>query len=105
MNLTELQKKLTTAARMQAPDDRVPYAFEKRIMAQIAARVATRVVLDRWNAWGNSLWSAAASCVAVAIVCAGISLLAPQTSDNNNDLSQDFANTLLASADQADTTP
>jgi len=100
MNLIELQKKLTTAARLQKPDDRVPYAFEKRIMAQIAVRA-----VDGWTAWGNSLWRAAASCVAIAIVCGGISLLSQQTSDNNNDLSQDFENTLLASADQADPAP
>jgi hypothetical protein len=61
--------------------------------------------VDSWSAWGNSLWRAAASCVAIAIVCAGISLYAPQSSDNNNDLSQDFENTLLASADLADPAP
>jgi hypothetical protein len=101
MNLIELQKKLTAAARLRPPDDRVPYAFEKRVMAHIAFRT----LADHWVVWGNSLWRAAASCVAVAIVCGGISLFAPQATDNGNDLSQDFENTLLASADQADTTP
>jgi hypothetical protein len=101
MNLNELEKKLTAAARLQAPDDRVPYAFEKRIMAHIASRPQP----DRWMVWGNSLWRAAASCVAVAVVCGGLSLLAPVAPDNGTDLSQDFENTLLASADQADTAP
>lgn len=101
MNLNDLEKKLTAAARLQKPDDRVPYAFEKRIMAHITSRPRP----DRWTVWGNSLWRAAASCVAVAVVCAGISFFSQTTSDNSTNLTQDFENTLLASADQADTTP
>ena len=64
MNLAELQKKLIAAARLNPPDDRVPYAFEKRIMALIAARTGA----DRWVFWTRGLWRAAASCVAVAVV-------------------------------------
>jgi anti-sigma-K factor RskA len=101
MNLIELQKKLTAAARLQAPDDRVPYAFEKRVMALLAARG----VADKWVFWSRGLWRAAASCVAVAVVCGAVSLLTPAASDNGNDLSQDFENTLLASVDQGDAAP
>ena len=101
MNLNELERKLTAAARLQKPDDRVPYAFEKRIMAHITSRPLP----DRWTVWGNSLWRAAVSCVAVALVCGGISLFSQTTTDNSTNLTQDFENTLLASADQADTTP
>jgi hypothetical protein len=43
--------------------------------------------------------------VAVAVVCGAVSLFLPATSDNGNDLSQDFENTLLASVDQSDVTP
>jgi hypothetical protein len=98
MNLAELQKKLTAAARLQKPDERVPYAFEKRITALIAARAAA----DRLTVWTSGLWRAALSCVAVAIVFGAISLFTPSTADNSKDLSQDFENTLLASADQPD---
>jgi anti-sigma-K factor RskA len=101
MNLVELQKKLIAAARAQAPDDRVPYTFEKRIMAQIAARG----VADRWAFWTQGLWRAAVSCVAVAVVFGAVAFFTPATSENSNDLSQDFENTLLASLDQGDTTP
>lgn len=101
MNLAELQKKLTTAARLQKPDDRVPYAFEHRVMALIASR--SRV--DHWVFWTRSVWRAAASCVAVAVVCGAVSLFTPATTENGNDLSQDFENTLLASVDQGDSTP
>ena len=38
MNLAELERKLIAAARANPPSDRVPYAFEKRIMARLAAR-------------------------------------------------------------------
>lgn len=101
MNLAELQKKLIVAARLNPPDERVPYAFEKRITALVAARFAA----DRWVFWTRGLWRAAASCVAVAIVCGLVSLFMPATTDNSKDLSQDFENTLLASVDQADVAP
>lgn len=101
MSIAELQHKLTAAARLQKPDHRVPYAFEKRIMALIAERAAA----SRHALWVRGLWRAAVSCVALAAVCGAVFLLAPSTTDNNNDLSQDFENTLLASVDQADSAP
>ena len=98
MNLAELQKKLTAAARLQKPDDRVPYVFEKRIMALIAERaVASGRML-----WARGLWRAAVSCVVVAMVCGTVALFTPDSYDGGNDLSQDFENTLLASVDQDD---
>jgi len=98
MNLAKLQEKLIGAARLQSPDERVPYAFEKRITALIAARANT----DRWASWAHGLWRAAASCVAVAVVFGAVALISPPTPDNSNDLSQDFENTLLASVDLPD---
>lgn len=95
MNLAELQKKLTAAARQQPPDDRVPYAFEKRVMALIAARSAAA----RRDFWARGLWRAAISCVALAVVFGSVSMFVPEVTDNRNDLSQDLENTLLASAD------
>ena len=101
MNIAELQQKLTAAARLQTPDDRVPYAFEKRIMAL----VAERAVDSGRRIWARGLWRAAVSCVALAALCGTVSFFTPAAADNNNDLSQDFENTLLASVDQADTAP
>ena len=98
MNLDELQKKLTAAARLQAPDDRVPYKFEKRIMALIAERA----VVSGRLLWARGLWRAAVSCVVLALVCGTVALFTPDTHDSGNDLSQDFENTLLASADVDD---
>ena len=98
MNLTELEKKLIAAARRNTPDERVPYAFEKRIMALIAARAGA----DQWGFWARGLWRAAASCMALAVVIGAVSLFMPALTDSGNDLSQDFENTLLASVDLPD---
>jgi len=101
MNLEELEKKLVAAARLKPADERVPYAFEKRITALIAARAGA----DHWVFWARGLWRAAASCVAVTVVFGTLSLFLPAAPDNGNDLSQDFENTLLASADVPDNSP
>jgi len=101
MNIADLQQQLIAVARKQDPDERVPYAFEKRIMALIAERkaVAGRIL------WARGLWRAAVTCVALAVVCGAVSFFTPSAADNSNDLSQDLENTLLASVDQPDTTP
>ena len=98
MNLSELQAKLVAAARLQKPDDRVPYAFEKRIMAQLAARAG----VDRWVFWARGMWRMAALCVTVTVAFGAVSLSLPSTSAHGPDLSQDFENTLLASVDSPD---
>jgi hypothetical protein len=98
MNLVELQKKLTNAARLQPADERVPYAFEKRIMAVLAARSAGNPAVF----WARGLWRAAISCVILAVLLGAISLMSPASSRDNQDLSQDFENTLLASVDQGE---
>lgn len=100
MSLAELQQKLTAAARLEQPDPRVPYAFEKRILALVAERTAAGRVL-----WARGFWRAAVSCMALAAVCGAVSFFTPAATDNSNDLSQDFENTLLASVDQPDTAP
>ena len=101
MNLELLQQKLIAGARSQAPDDRVPYAFEKRIMAHLAARSSA----EQWlYFWTRGLWRAAGACVAVAVMLGALSLFTPAPADNGNDLSQEFENTLLASVDPGDAT-
>jgi anti-sigma-K factor RskA len=74
MNLAPLHDKLIAAAKRDAPGDRVPYAFEKRIMARIAALP----VPDPWALWGGALWRAAGACVAVMVVAGALSLTLPQ---------------------------
>ena len=96
MNLSELERKLIAAARANPPSDRVPYAFEKRITALLAAQPA----VDGWALWARALWRAAAPCVAIMLLLGAWSLLAPQHSAPANDLSQDLEQTLLAAVDQ-----
>ena len=97
MNLAELHKKLIAAARMNAPGDGVPYAFEKRVMALLASRTAT----DNPALWARGLWRAAAPCVAIALLAGVWVLFNPMSGTNIEDLSQNFENTLLAQVDQA----
>lgn len=98
MNLAELQKKLIAAAKTEVLDDRVPYAFEKRVTALLASRVAPQNL----DLWVRGLWRAAISCVAVAMLCGAWALFTPSATTSSGDLSQNFENTLLASVDQGD---
>ncbi len=96
MNPAELQKKLIAAARANPPGDGVPYAFEKRVMALLAARTLnTNPVL-----WVRGLWRAAVSCLAIALMLGAWAFFNPTTTANAGDLSQNFENTLLAAVDQ-----
>ena len=96
-----MQRKLIAAARADTPGGRVPYAFEKRVMALLASRIAPQNL----ELWVRGLWRAAVSCVAVALLCGAWALLTPAITPGSTDLSQDFENTLLASVDQGDQTP
>jgi hypothetical protein len=98
MNIAELQKKLLAAARANPPGDRVPYAFEKRVTALLAARTAT----DPLALWVRGLWRAAVSCMAIALLLGAWAFFNPTASTKADDLSQNFENTLLASVDQND---
>ena len=96
MNLEDLQRKLLAAARANPPSNRVPLAFEKRIMARLPARPG----LDEWALWARALWRAAAPCVAIMLLLSAWSFFTPKATAPANDLSQEFENTLLAAVDQ-----
>jgi hypothetical protein len=98
MNIAELHKKLLAAARANSPGDHVPYAFEKRVTALLAARVATEPLA----LWVRGLWRAAVSCAAIALLLGVWAFFNPKASSNATDLSQNFETTLLASVDQTD---
>ncbi|HEX3626349.1 MAG TPA: hypothetical protein VH280_13095 [Verrucomicrobiae bacterium] len=97
MNVTELQRKLIAAARAKAPDDRVPYAFEKRVLALIPGMNPSNDVA----LWVRGLWQAAASCVVIAVLCGAWAFFSPGN-NSGDDLSQNLETTLLASVDQGD---
>jgi hypothetical protein len=96
MKLVELEKKLIAAARANPPSDHVPLAFEKRIMALIAAHP----IYDRWAAWAKGLWYAAAPCVAVMLLLSAWAFFRPAQQNPSVDLAQQLDNTLLAAVDQ-----
>ena len=102
MKLDQIQRKLVAVARAHRPSDRVPYAFEQRVMAQIRALP----VLDEWAQWARALWNAAAPCVAIMVLLSAWSLFDPANPPANpvqpiatTDLSQDLEHTVLAAAD------
>ena len=84
MKMRELHEKLIAAARKMPADDRVPYAFEKRIMARILAGLRP----DPWVAWGGALWRAALPCLAVMALCS-IYVLSNAGLESPDDLSRD----------------
>jgi len=96
MKLVELERKLIATARANPPSERVPYAFEKRIMACLAARP----IPDRWAMWGRALWRAAAPCVAIMLALGAWSLFTARSTPPPGDLSQQLEQTLLAAVDQ-----
>lgn len=102
MNLEALQQKLLAAARAHPPADRVPYAFEQRIRAQLAALPP----VDLAALWARALWRAAVPCVAVTLLLATWTFApaSTSTSSTTEDLSQQFEQTLLAAADQLEET-
>lgn len=75
MDLIELRKKLIAAARANAPSEQVPYAFEKRVMARLAAKAK----VDEWAWWGRALWRGAAACAAVTLFCTALAVFSPRT--------------------------
>ena len=100
MNLARLQQKLLAAARAHPPADRVPYAFEKRIHAHLAALPPA----DLAALWSRALWRAVVPCVAITLLLATWSFAPTSASSSNEDLSQQFEQTLLAAADQLEET-
>ncbi len=99
MNTEELRKKLLGVARANPPGDHVPLAFEKRILAHLASKPAT----DISALWARALWRAAIPCVAVTVLMGALSFLPTDTTantTNEEDLSQTFEQSLLASSDQ-----
>jgi hypothetical protein len=92
MNVNELRAKLIATARRHPPGGQVPYAFEKRITRQLAARPAPNM----WSLWGRPLWQAALSCVAITALC-GLWVYGDRASAEPADnFSQDFEAAVFA---------
>ena len=66
--IEDILERLLTQTREIPSNDRVPYAFEKRIMAHI--KEAPAALADVWSAWAQSLWKAVVPCLAVLVMVA-----------------------------------
>ena len=95
MKLPELHSKIIAAARALPPSDRVPYAFEKRIMARLAGLPKP----DGWSLWGYALWRAAAPCVAVMLLLGAWTFYADDRGGATRPLAHDLEDMVLAGAD------
>jgi hypothetical protein len=96
MNPSDLQSKLIEAARGEPPQDQVPYAFEKRIMARLAGLSP----LNSWALWGRPLWRAAISCMAITLLCGIWSIAHAPKGGNADSFAQAFERAVFASSDQ-----
>ena len=98
MNHKLLQEKLLAAARAQPPSDRVPNAFEKRVLARLSAQTA---MMDPLTLWITALWRAALPCVAIMIFLFVWTKVSPSPGDSAPvsaaNLGSDLETTLLAS--------
>ena len=102
MNWESLRQKLLSTARANPPSDRVPYAFQKRIMA----RLAQPSPLDLSALWASALWRAAAPCVGLALLLGVWSFVGAQNSSgpsnltDGDDFALHFERTMLADVDE-----
>ncbi len=94
MELDQLQRKLIGVARANPPSDRVPYGFERRLMAHLAQAG----VPDGWILWSRALWRAAIPCVLIVIFSG---LWSNRTSKfRATDLSEQIENAVLSDLNQ-----
>ena len=66
--IDKILDEMLAKTREMPADDRVPYAFEKRIMAHI--KEAPAAAANPWELWGHSLWRAVVPCLAVMVLVA-----------------------------------
>jgi len=97
MNLPELQKKLLSAARANPPSDDVPYAFEERIMARLAAKPG----LDMLAAWNRTLWRVAAPCVALTLLLGAWTRFAQRSDSSSETLAAELESSLYLPFDSS----
>ena len=63
MNIQNLHSNLIEAAKKLPEDDRVPYSFEKRIMANLQSTPQP----DSMALWARGLWQATVPCLALMV--------------------------------------
>lgn len=84
---------MIAAARAVPPEARVPYAFEKRIMARLEGLKPE----DSWALWGQALWRGAVFCLTLAVLLVAGSMFLPAR--NTDTLTQAVQSTVFAAVD------
>lgn len=93
MNLERLQRTLLDAARQATPSDRVPYAFEQRVMAKLRAVKADPLAI--WSSW---LWRSAMSACALAVVAGAVNFSQADFPAEETEPALELASTYLEDA-------
>ena len=94
---THLLNRFNNLARSLTPDDRVPYAFENRIMAHLR----NSKVADVWTVWSGTMWRAAFSCLLICVLT-GVAVTFSEATSTEL-LASDLERTVLAPVDLDDT--
>jgi hypothetical protein len=82
-------------AREIPRDERVPYAFEKRIMASLGQSTAPDVL----TLWTRALWRAVVPCLGIMLVAAAVSLT--QAEDSSADIETELDNAVMTPPESA----
>jgi hypothetical protein len=98
MNLNELHSKLIAAARSHPPSERVPLAFEKRIMARLPSVVGREDAVS----WVRALWWGASACATIALLVSLWSFVPDNEIESVAGFSQEFEQTILASTEDGE---
>jgi len=98
MNLEHLRVKLIATARANPPAERVPYAFEKRVLSRLRESPA----FDVSALWARALWRAAAPCVALSLLLTMWFFIGTRShaATDSEEFSQHFEQTMLAAVDE-----
>src|ERR1043166_806938 len=96
MNVVDLEKMLLKAARLERPSDKVPYTFEKRVMALLQPLPTP----DRLSLWAAALWRAAVPCLVLMLLLSVWSFVPRTNASPSTNLPQEMDNAVLAAIDQ-----
>jgi hypothetical protein len=82
MEQPDFQRSFLKLAANLPENDRVPFAFEKRIMARLSSGPA----LDPLTVWGGLLWKSVLPCLGVLLLTSMLAALTTQTDPYAPDL-------------------
>lgn len=96
MNKKNLYENLIEAARKLPEDDRVPYSFEKRIMARLESPPQP----DSLALWARGLWRATVPCLTLMIAIGTWSAVSGQATEVEDPLATDLELAMLQPFDE-----